>query len=235
MLAKLKITASLTVVTGLHIGAAGGFSAIGAIDSPVIRDLYTGYPMVPGSSLKGKMRTLLAKSELPEGKYTLKDCKFDSAAVCRLFGTPGDSKSSDPKEKNPHTARLQFSDAFLQNPDELIRRGGITEDKAENFITRTTGIANPRHIERVARGARFEVVWFYTVEDKAEVRADLQLLAKACKLLEMDYLGGSGTRGYGRVAFSDFKFEAFNEEFPLNSEELSEVFKDVNSYAQENI
>lgn len=228
MLAKLKITAALTVITGLHIGAAGGFSAIGAIDSPVIRDPYTGNPMIPGSSLKGKMRTLLAKSELPEGKYALNSCENDSEAICRVFGTPG-KKSSN---QNPHTARLQFSDAFLQNMDELLRRGGVTEDKAENFITRATGIANPRHIERVVRGARFGINWFYSAENRNEVKADLELLSKACSLLEMDYLGGSGTRGYGRVAFSDFEFDAVNGDFPLSNAELSEVFKDVSGYAE---
>ena len=226
MLAKLKITAKLTVVTGLHIGAAGGFSAIGAIDSPVIRDTYSGYPMIPGSSLKGKMRTLLAKAALPKGQYILPECKGDSEEICRLFGTPADKK-----DNNPRTARLQFSDAFLINPEEMIRRGGITEDKAENFITRTTSVAKPRHIERVNRGAEFQVIWFYTAEKAEETKDDMATLVKACKLLEMDYLGGSGTRGYGRVAFSDFTFEPLMDDFPLSQNQLFDMFKDVNTDA----
>ena len=115
MYSKLKISAVLTVLTGLHIGAGGGFSAIGAIDSPVIRDPYSGYPMIPGSSLKGKMRTLLAKSALPQGVYLLKGCEYDTEEISRLFGT------AMGKDGNPHVARLQFSDSFLQNADDHRR------------------------------------------------------------------------------------------------------------------
>ena len=229
MYSKLKITAELTVVTGLHIGAGGGFSAIGAVDSPVIRDPYSGYPMIPGSSLKGKMRTLLAKSALPPDTYVLKGCESDPEEISRLFGTPNG------KDGNPHTARLQFSDLFLQNAAALLAHGGITEDKAENFITRTTSIANPRHIERVVRGAKFGAVWFYTAEKADEIKADMQTLAKACRLLEMDYLGGSGTRGYGRVALDQFSFEALGDAFPVSTEEIAEIFKDVSAYAAKSL
>ena len=225
MYSKLKITAELTVATGLHIGAGGGFSAIGAMDSPVIRDPYTGYPMIPGSSLKGKMRTLLAKSALPAGSYVLKGCESDTEEISRLFGTPKG------KDGNPHTARLQFSDMFLQNAAALLAHGGITEDKAENFITRSTSIANPRHIERVVRGAKFKVVWFYTAENPSEILTDMQTLSAACRLLQMDYLGGSGTRGYGRVALDQFSFEAMDDSFPIRTDEIAEIFKDVSNYA----
>ena len=61
MFAKIEITGTIEVVSGLHIGTSNAFSAIGAIDSYVIRDVYNNYPMIPGSSLKGKMRSLLAK------------------------------------------------------------------------------------------------------------------------------------------------------------------------------
>ena len=61
MLAKIEISGTLEVVTGLHIGGSSAFSAIGAVDSPVVKDTRTNQPMIPGSSLKGKMRSLLAK------------------------------------------------------------------------------------------------------------------------------------------------------------------------------
>ncbi len=60
MYAKLEITGTLEVLTGMHIGASSAFAAIGAVDLPVIRDTLSDRPMIPGSSLKGKLRTLLA-------------------------------------------------------------------------------------------------------------------------------------------------------------------------------
>ena len=62
MYGKILIRCDLIVRTGMHIGGSSAFSAIGAVDSPVVRDCYTGLPIVPGSSLKGKLRTLLARS-----------------------------------------------------------------------------------------------------------------------------------------------------------------------------
>ena len=61
MFAKIEINGTIEIVTGLHIGGSSAFSAIGAVDSPVIKDGRTNMPMIPGSSLKGKIRTLLAK------------------------------------------------------------------------------------------------------------------------------------------------------------------------------
>ena len=224
MFAKIKITCTLKVLTGLHIGGSNGFSAIGALDNPVIRDAWKGDPMIPGSSLKGKMRTLLARSRSDRSCY-LPECSADAEEIKRLFGTPGG------KGEKPRVARLQFSDAFLSNRDQLIRRGGITEVKSENTITRSTSIANPRSMERVVRGAEFGVTWFYTMDDGDELLADMALLAEACKLLSLDYLGGSGTRGYGRVMFENFTVEPLLGEIPVEIADLNACFEDVSSYA----
>lgn len=225
MYAKIKITATLTVLTGLHIGASSGFSAIGAIDNAVIRDAYSGDPIIPGSSLKGKMRTLLARSE--QGLYILNDCAKDSPVVLRLFGTPGDAEA----KIDPHAARLQFSDAFLSNKEKLLKIGGTTEAKTENFITRSTSVANPRTTERVVRGAEFALVWYYTAEEEAEIPEDMQTFANACKLIQMDYLGGSGTRGYGRIRLSNFEFETVYGEEPACLPDVKKQFEDVSAYA----
>lgn len=226
MFAKIRITCTLKVLTGLHIGGSNGFSAIGALDNPVIRDAWNGDPMIPGSSLKGKMRTLLARTRTEKGKH-LPDCADDAEEIKRLFGTPGNRNKSE----NPRVARLQFSDAFLTNRDQLLRRGGITEVKSENTITRSTSIANPRPMERVVRGAEFAVTWFYTMENDAELLSDMQLLAEGCNLLSLDYLGGSGTRGYGRVMFENFTIEPLLGEIPVDISELNACFEDVSSYA----
>ena len=224
MFAKIKITCTLRLLTGLHIGGSNGFSAIGALDNPVIRDAYSGDPMIPGSSLKGKMRTLLARSRSEAGTH-LPTCANDAAEIKRLFGTPGG------RGELPRVARLQFSDAFLTNREQLLRRGGITEVKSENTITRSTSIANPRSMERVVRGAEFRAIWFYTMDDENELLDDLNLLAEGCRLLSLDYLGGSGTRGYGRVAFESFTVERLLGEIPVGDEELNACFEDVSSYA----
>lgn len=226
MFAKIKIECTLKVLTGLHIGASAGFSAIGALDNPVIRDTWSGDPMIPGSSLKGKMRTLLAKSFQKDGEYVLPQCKDDDIRIQRLFGTPGEGATV-----RPQTARLQFSDLFMTNAEELKKIGGVTECKSENTINRRTSIANPRSMERIVRNAEFKVIWFYTMENPQELTEDMETLATACKLLSLDYLGGSGTRGYGRVGLYDFEVACMVGEIPCEISTLQAIFKDVNVYA----
>ena len=231
MITKIKITSTLQILTGLHIGDNSGFSAIGAIDNPVIRDSYTGDPIIPGSSLKGKMRSLLSRAALSEGKYILPECKNDPEPIKRLFGTPGD------QDETPVTAHLQFTDAFLLNREEMLRYGGLTETKPENYITRSTSIARPRSTERVVRGAQFGIIWFYTMECPEVLEEDMRTLADGCRLLSMDYLGGSGTRGYGRVGFGDFKFSLLHGQIPEKKtiEQLQSFFKDVSTYAVQDL
>ena len=83
---KILIKGVIEVKSGLHIGGDDSFSAIGAIDSPVARDPLTREPIIPGSSLKGKMRSLLAREmgsvPAPETKGFENDC----SEILRLFG-----------------------------------------------------------------------------------------------------------------------------------------------------
>ena len=120
MTGKILIKCDLVVRTGLHIGGSSSFSAIGTVDSPVIRDPFTGLPIVPGSSLKGKLRTLLARRSCVNGE-TLPDFSADGEVLLRMFG------GSEPVR----FARLQFADAFLLNYDQL-KGVGVTEVKSEN-------------------------------------------------------------------------------------------------------
>lgn len=214
---KLIIKAELKVLTGLHIGASDAFSAIGAIDSPVVRDKRTNMPIIPGSSLKGKLRTLLARSLAKSGE-TLPKHNDDAAEILRLFGSSG-----DPIIKS----RLQFADAFLINADEFNSLSELTEAKFENTLDRFTSGAMPRQIERVVSGAKFGVVIGYDV-DEHDLWEDMQNLAKAMKLLQLDYLGGHGTRGSGRVSFDKFQFECY--ECNVDTGRLQEIFKDVEQY-----
>jgi|LSQX01.2.fsa_nt_gb CRISPR-associated protein Csm3 len=224
MYGKIIIKCKLTALTGLHIGSSSAFSAIGAVDSVVIRDSLTGEPMLPGSSLKGKMRTLLAKKI--SNNYIIQECANDPEVIKRLFGTAGNSK----KNEAPKAARLQFTDAFLGNSEQLKRIGGMTEVKFENSINRITSISMPRQIERVVRGAEFDIVLVYNMENAEEINEDFKYISEAFKLLSMDYLGGHGSRGYGRVAFSNFEMDVQEGECPVDTDVLLIALKGAEKY-----
>ena len=204
MFGKINITGTITSVTGMHIGGSSGFSAIGAIDLAVIRDIRTDLPMIPGSSIKGKMRSLLAK-QYSTG-YTLPGNPGDDAdRVRRLFGYMEDGRG---KKKRAHSARLHFSDMFLSNGDELKRIGiPSTEVKFENTINRLTAVATPRQIERSVAGAEYGLDLIYSVENEEEMIEDFETIRDGLVLLSYDYIGGSGSRGYGRVKFSDLNVD----------------------------
>lgn len=191
---KISITGKLKIITGMHIGGSSDFAPIGAVDSPFIRDPFTHAPIIPGSSIKGKLRTLLAKMHCKG--YLLNTVDKDDEIIARLFGASGNSFACP--------ARLQFFDLFvtqetLNNFNAIETDTYVGEVKFENTISRTTGVANPRQIERVPAGAVFNFRLVYNVERVEEVEQDLQTLKEAFELLENDYLGGHGSRGYGRV------------------------------------
>ena len=224
---KLNIEATLTLLTGTHIGASKDFAPIGAVDSVVIRDPLTRQPIIPGSSLKGKLRTLLAKTETKG--YVLQEADADSLPVKRLFGA---SKPVMP-------ARLQFSDLrMLKESVQFIKGMGtdlyLSEIKFENGINRLTSVANPRQIERVPAGAKFRLQLNYNIEQLAEVEEDMALLARAFTLLHMDYIGGHGSRGYGRVLIDQFKIALFSvsdEPMALDMEAMKAKLEEANRYA----
>ena len=191
---KLVIEGTIVLKTGMHIGGSSDFSAIGAVDSPVVRDTLTRLPLIPGSSLKGKMRYLLAK-ELNNG-ILLNEPNNDQDEILRLFG-------SSEKDKI-RRARLKFNDIKLSNLAELEAFNvSSTEVKFENTIDRKTSVANPRQIERVIAGSKFDFEIFYNLDDIKEVEKDFENIKQGFDLLEFDYLGGHGTRGSGRIAFEN--------------------------------
>jgi CRISPR-associated protein Csm3 len=194
MNAKLEITGRLQVLTGLHIGGSTAFAAIGAVDSPVVRDPLSNLPMIPGSSLKGKLRALLAQQY---NMGPVSTCDEDAKPIVLLFGSA--------RKNAIKRSRLLFRDMILENEKEIRAQGALTstEVKFENSINRTTAIANPRQIERVIRGASFPLSIIYNVEEGADPQKDFELLTEGMRLLQYDYLGGHGSRGYGRVQFTE--------------------------------
>ena len=163
MYIKLELKGKLEILTGLHIGGSSAFAAIGAVDSPVVRDTLSNEPIIPGSSLKGKLRALLARQY---NRGVVSSCDKDDPRICRLFG------SSNPVRRS----RLLFRDLPLCNLDELHESGlySVTEVKFENGINRATAVANPRQIERVIRGSKFDLCLVYEFDGAGEGAASMQ-------------------------------------------------------------
>lgn len=198
LIKKISVKSELSVVTGLHIGGNKENVEIGGIDNPVLRAaMKDNQPYIPGSSLKGKMRCLL---EQIEGKDL-----GNSDSVNFLFGCAQKDDSS--------TSRVIFRDAYLTHDSfkKLKESENLdmpfTEGKWENVINRIKGTAeHPRQTERIPAGVSFDVEFVINVWDNDEDgEKSLELLKKGIVALEKDYLGGSGSRGYGQVKFGELK------------------------------
>ena len=201
--AKIKISGTIELLSGLHIGGNTAFAAIGAVDSPIIKDPLSNLPLIPGSSLKGKMRSLLAKAYNEEVSTTP---NRDHARITRLFGaTSGGGENGNQIIRG----RLLFRDSLLSNKEKLLEKGvrDYTEIKFENTINRVTARANPRQIERAIRGSEFQFELIYELENMAEVSEDIETIIAGLRLLELDYIGGNGSRGYGKIAFKELLAE----------------------------
>ncbi|MEO7648867.1 MAG: type III-A CRISPR-associated RAMP protein Csm3, partial [Bryobacteraceae bacterium] len=211
--------------TGLHVGAGKGSLEIGGSDNPVVKDAF-GRPYVPGSSLRGKLRSLLEQSSglaVPSELVYISKRKGQEVRIhqsdrpddeiCLLFGrNPGrmDRVTGDALDSNHASpARLSVFDAPL-DPESITPQmrenldDELTEVKSENAIDRITSQANPRTLERVPAGARFRVrlVMDVLCEEDAPLFARV---VEGLRLLEDDALGGGGSRGSGRVRLSNLK------------------------------
>lgn len=208
-----QLTGKIVVKTGLHIGAGSDKIEIGGMDNPVIRNPLTHEPYIPGSSVKGKMRSLLewklGKVKASNGKPCV--CGKAECEICRVFGTGNNSKQNDDsKLRGP--SRLIVRDAVLSNEWSQKFKDGkpIVEEKSENSLNRITAEANPRPIERVVPGVSFDFEIAYRVidtEDNGKMDNDYfeSVVLEGLRLLQNDYLGGGGTRGNGQIEFTDLK------------------------------
>ena len=209
------LTAVLVLKTGLHIGAGDTEMRIGGTDNPVVRNPLDGQPYIPGSSLKGKIRSLLewrfGLVSIAEGHpFSFQHLdQYDTPQardLLRLFGgAPGGKSDKHVQAIGP--TRLAFWDCPLNRDwlTETPARLSTVEVKSENSIDRIKGVAsNPRFTERVIAGARFDFRLTLKVIDGENL---LELLLHGLKLLTADSLGGSGSRGYGKIAFSELKLD----------------------------
>lgn len=211
-----KFQGTLELVTGLHIGSGNNEMHIGGTDNPVLKHPLTQEPYIPGSSLKGKIRSLLewrlGVVGLTEGRpLGFRDIgklqggeQSRAKDLLRLFGGAPEGSGQDMKlveEIGP--TRLAFWDCSLTRAwvAEMNRRNLLlTETKMENTIDRIRGVAeHPRNTERVPAGAGFDFALTVRIHDGDDL---LAMVYEGLKLLELTGLGGSGSRGYGKVRFS---------------------------------
>lgn len=207
---RIIISGYIRAVTGLHVGKGKEGVMIGGVDNPIMRDALTNKPYIPGSSLKGKMRSLAEKRDLKaqpntnigtgRTKVRIHVCSDPNCYVCPIYGTPGQEKSDAP-------TRLLVRDISLEKDSakqlsELSLDQPYTEVKYEAGIDRITSEANPRPLERVPADSLFgPFEMIFSVYDKVKDLNLLKKLFEALYLLEDDYLGGSGSRGSGKVKF----------------------------------
>lgn len=232
----IVISGIISCRSGIFIGGADDTLQIGGIDKSIIRNPLTGEPYIPGSSLKGKLRSITEKivkdtRNIPfranrsgdggQGKVWRHECDdFEYAKtcyLCRIFGATGEG------DKDNYPGALLVRDSTLFNKVELLQDGlPITETKMENAIDRLTSAASPRTFERVPAGAEFEFELVYRVEtlkpegthgnanltvDSVRVKEDITNLLDAMAILEKDGIGGNISRGYGRVEFKIKEFQ----------------------------
>lgn len=243
------ISGIISCRSGIFIGGAEDTLQIGGVDKSVIRNPLTGEPYIPGSSLKGKLRSITEKivkatSGAPlranrpggdrEKKVWRHECDdFNEAKecqLCRIFGATGNVATQD-----NYPGALLVRDSTLFNTDDLLQDGlPIIETKMENAIDRLTSAAHPRTFERVPAGAQFAFELIYRIETLApttknqnpaiesqRVNTDITNLFNAMNILEKDGLGGNISRGYGSVKFVVKKFQGYD----INNELMNGGFE----------
>lgn len=234
----IRLTGKIRVQTGLHIGAGDAQMQIGGVDNQVMKHPYTHAPYIPGSSIKGKMRSLLEwyigvvgiTSGAPMSHDKLDKLngnqRQQAEKIIRLFGSAATIKDEKTAAYFGPT-RLSFWDcqvteAWLE--ERKTRNQSLTEIKAENVINRISGTAqHPRKTERVPQDARFDFnLTLKLLEDDPKDLIDLVLIGM--KLIEAEGLGGATSRGYGKVVF---------EELKQNEILIMDEFKKINPFAAE--
>jgi CRISPR-associated protein Csm3 len=202
----VKLTGTVELLSGLHIGGGDDTMKVGGIDNQVIKDANSDNPYIPGSSLKGKMRSLLEwdagvvgigdgnpfnSKLLNDAIFSDEKIKSNAETLLKLFGD---------KEGAFGITRISVGDCRLsESSKDMI----LSEAKYENVINRQKGTAeHPRQTERVPAGVKFDFDIRIKVLDENDSEEELvSMVKKGFELIESDYLGGSGSRGYGRVKF----------------------------------
>lgn len=201
--------------TGLRIGGTKDDIEIGGMENPIIRNPVTGLPYVPGSSIKGRMRSLLELKYSAETQRSGQPCRCAKCDICRVFG-PHKAQSHElgPTRLIVRDANLTSSSEDILRQAQLDKGLNFSEVKSENWIDRKTGRAgDPRTQERVPAGTEFQVELVIR-EFQGDTDAVIKLVREGLSLVQKEYLGGSGSRGYGKVRFVDLTLDG--EPFSLD-------------------
>ncbi len=235
LIKKILIEGTIEAITGLHIGGANVGMSIGGADNTVVRNPITNEPYIPGSSLKGKMRSLVEKLEGKFSQVNMNKVKYVAYVddpediICKIFGTMPEKMN---KENGKPTSRLIVRDCVLINKEELENAKETdmpyTEVKTEVVIDRITSAAVPRQIERVPAGAKFKLRLLLNIYNGDNEDELLNKVLEALTLVQNDYLGGSGTRGSGEVKITINKPKYKNKE-------IYEKLEDWREYENQNI
>lgn len=222
---RIFLSGNIRLLSGLHIGGKQGELSIGGVDSPVIRNPANGKPYIPGSSLKGKMRSLSEKLTNAPQNTTIHKGKDNGVGQVKMHVATSADEYAD-YWVNPIFGVVGDAGEFVTAPNRLIVRDialsetsakelesartdlPYTEVKWEAAIDRVTSAATPRQIERVPAGAVFgpmELVFSVYLDN--DIEALFKHVITALQLVEDDYLGGHGSRGSGKVAFEALKLQ----------------------------
>lgn len=217
-----NITGEIVLLSGLHIGAGNAAMEIGGLDQPIIKHPLTNEPYIPGSSLKGKLRSLL---ELRYNRLGPKgnpcQCGQLNCQVCPLFGVSG-AQSEQSSSMGP--TRLLVRDANLSDHwQRVFRQGDLPmEVKYENLINRIRGVAeHPRPLERVPAGVRFDLSLSLRIFDSGEEERLLSILREGLALVQLDALGGCGSRGCGQIRFDNLTVDGS----PISQDDLTQALQ----------
>lgn len=206
---KILIKGKIKTVTGLHIGGSNTSIQIGGLDNPIIRNPLDNKPYIPGSSLKGKIRCLLEQSIGVAGtismggkiQYGPTDLNSGPKAkpILNLFGVASGDNNNIPSKFIVRDCNI------IDENDELLKNRATdlpyTEAKPEIVLDRITAAANPRQLERVPAGVEFSLDLVVNIFDGDKEEEMMNLVFNGMRLLQDDYLGGSGSRGSGQIAF----------------------------------
>ena len=199
------IQGKIIVLTGLHVGGSKDNIEIGGMDNPVIKLPLDGAPYIPGSSLKGKMRSQIELVYFSDKITDGNPCSDPDTLVCKVFGMPINRENEEARAKLGPT-RIVVRDAVLSEEWlKKFRQGDLPmEEKHENQIHRLKGVAqHPRPIERVPAGVEFSFSITLKEMEGDAIEEHLDLIWKGLQLIELDGLGGSVSRGSGQVQFTD--------------------------------
>jgi CRISPR-associated protein Csm3 len=251
---RVIVTVDIEAATGLHIGGNSTGLEIGGLDKAVIRNPLTSQPYIPGSSLRGKMRSQTEKvlglpQNNPIGQATIHVCRNEDdykknggCPVCHVFGVPAEIGYSGPTRLVVRDVAL--TEKSVADLDKINSELRFSELKTEVAIDRVTSAAVPRTMERVPAGAVFgpaEMVFgIYGKEDYDR----LKTVIEAMQLVEDDYLGGAGSRGSGKVKFTSIKVSARRRDDYSKSadfgefesvQKLADKFKDLRTWLEQNV